>query len=124
MADRLLVGSFPEVLAEIPDDPESYWVIVTRGHRSDEACLEACLRRSWRYLGMLASRRKARLLLGRVRELGFPEELLAQVRTPIGIPIGSVTPEEIAVSIAAELIAARRRRSGHERKVASAAHTG
>jgi len=84
-------------------------VIVTRGHRGDEGALRACIRRKAAYIGMIGSARKVGLLRERFLQKGWcsPAEW-ARVRSPIGLPIGSRTVEEIAVSIAAELVAVRR----------------
>lgn len=83
-------------------------VIVTRNHDDDQALLAALAPRRLPYLGMIGSRRKVERAFARLRADGLSEELLAQVRAPVGLEIGAETPEEIAVSIVAELIAHRR----------------
>jgi xanthine dehydrogenase accessory factor len=87
---------------------KSYVVIVTRGHRHDEAILRSCLPSNPRYIGMIGSRRKVALTFGRLEGEGVPKERLATVHAPIGLPIGARTAEEIGVSVVAELIAVRR----------------
>jgi len=87
---------------------DSYVVIVTRGHRSDEAALAAVIDSPVRYLGMVGSKRKIKTIYDNLRGRGVSEEQLERVHAPIGLAIRAVTPEEIAVSIAAELVAMRR----------------
>jgi xanthine dehydrogenase accessory factor len=83
-------------------------VVVTRGHTHDLAAMRALAGRPLRYVGMIGSRAKVARILGALAEEGAPAEWLARVRAPIGLQIGAVTPEEIAVSIVAELVAVRR----------------
>lgn len=107
---RLLLGEFPDTLASFRAPPGSFVAVVTRGHRYDQECLEWALRQeSPRYIGLVGSRVKIQKILLRAREKGFSEEALARVRAPIGLDIGAVTVEEIAVAVAAELVAVRRR---------------
>ena len=107
-AARIVVADAARALRRLPLGPDSYVVIVTRGHRGDEDALRACIRRKAAYLGMIGSARKVGLLRERFLEKRWCSAAdWARVRTPIGLPIGSKTVEEIAVSIAAELVAAR-----------------
>jgi xanthine dehydrogenase accessory factor len=105
---ELVVGDIAATLRQFPIDAATYVVIVTRGHRHDEQALEAVVRGPARYLGMIGSRRKAKTILTHLAEAGVPEELIGRVHCPIGLPIGSLTVTEIAVSIVAELIQQRR----------------
>jgi xanthine dehydrogenase accessory factor len=98
---------FGEVGRAIPEGRRSYAVIMTPGHRSDDAALRPLVRKRLRYLGVLGSPRKARQLLDQLRAEGCPPEYLARVRTPVGLPIASHTAAEIAISIAAEIIQVR-----------------
>jgi xanthine dehydrogenase accessory factor len=82
-------------------------VIVTRGHEHDRNVLAQALRTGAGYIGMIGSRRKRDTIYGALRGEGFSEEDLDRIHCPIGIAIGARTPAEIAVSIAAELIARR-----------------
>ena len=82
--------------------------VVTRGHNEDEECMRAVLRARPDYVGMIGSRRRTNIVLGRLRELGFTDEQLSEVRAPVGLDIGAVAPEEVALSILAEIVAARR----------------
>lgn len=96
--------------AGVTIDARSYLALVTRGHRWDFDCLQRLLgsRVRPRYIGMIGSRRRVRAAFQALLEAGVPRAELARVHAPIGLEIGAETPEEIAVSIAAELIAVRR----------------
>src|SRR5256714_1165905 len=89
-----------------------YVAVVTRGHNEDEECMRAVLAARPDYVGMIGSRRRTNIVLARLREAGFDEELLNQVRAPVGLDIGSVSPEEVALSILAEIVAHRRGGTG------------
>ncbi|HJQ35023.1 MAG TPA: XdhC family protein [Pyrinomonadaceae bacterium] len=89
-----------------------YVAVVTRGHNEDEECMKAALSARPDYVGMIGSRRRTNIVLGRLREAGFDEELLKQVRAPVGLDIGAVSPEEVALAILAEIVARRRGGTG------------
>jgi xanthine dehydrogenase accessory factor len=93
-----------EAEAKLKIDESSAVVICTRGHRLDKVWLSRVVRRSPRYIGMLGSKHKARKIFEELEGEGLPHESLKRVRTPVGLDIGAVTPEEIAVSISAELV--------------------
>jgi xanthine dehydrogenase accessory factor len=107
-ARAVVCGRFDAAPESVPITGKSYVVIVTRGHRHDEAVLGACLRYGPKYIGMIGSRRKVALTFGRLEREGISRDRLAAVHAPIGLPIGARTAEEIGVSIVAELISARR----------------
>ncbi|NLP37534.1 MAG: xanthine dehydrogenase [Firmicutes bacterium] len=107
-ADEVVCASFAEAIEEFHFTPFTYVVIVTRGHRHDRECLRAVLPKRWAYVGMIGSKRRVAGILSQLQEEGFNPHLLAKINTPIGLAIGAVTPEEIAVSILAELISYRR----------------
>ncbi|HEX5707186.1 MAG TPA: XdhC/CoxI family protein [Pyrinomonadaceae bacterium] len=86
--------------------------VVTRGHNEDEECMRAVLRARPDYVGMIGSRRRTNIVLERLRESGFDGEELREVRAPVGLDIGSVSPEEVALSILAEIVAHRRGGTG------------
>jgi len=112
-ADELLVvPSFDHALDGLPVATESYIVIVTRGHGGDQAILRQALRCQPGYIGMIGSARKRRLIFDQLAAEGFTPEELARVACPIGLPIAAETPEEIAVSIAAQLVATRATKYG------------
>jgi len=112
--DAAKVHQFPfeGVLGEIPVDESSYLVIVTRGHIHDKTVLEQCLRTKAKYIGMIGSRRKKAMIYEKLLEEGFTKSDLDRVHAPIGLDIGAETPEEIAVSIVAELIQVRAGKEG------------
>ncbi|MBN8457982.1 MAG: XdhC family protein [Verrucomicrobia bacterium] len=101
------VVPFARIGAAVPSGARHYAVIMTPGHASDELVLRQLVRKRLRYLGMLGSRRKVAEIFRRLRDDGVPQEMLDIVRAPVGLPIGSQTPAEIAVSIAAEIIRIR-----------------
>jgi xanthine dehydrogenase accessory factor len=106
---KTLCGDIPATLAELPSGPDTYYVIVTRGHRHDGDALAACINKPSAYIGMIGSRRKVLLIRKRLIEDGIATaEQLDRVYSPMGLDIGSVTVPEIATSIAAELVAVRR----------------
>ncbi len=108
-----LVDSFdPRDWAEVPLDEHTYVVVVTRDHAQDQALIEALAPRQLAYLGLIGSRRKIALFRQRLLARGISAEQLERVYMPIGLAIGADTPEEIAVSIVAELIAVRARWRG------------
>ena len=82
--------------------------IVTRGHKQDEECLRAALPASPDYIGMIGSRRRTNIVLEKLRAEGFDPDLLKRVRAPIGLDIGAVSPEEVALAILAEIVTERR----------------
>jgi xanthine dehydrogenase accessory factor len=106
-ADEVWVRDFTRVLDAIHLGPEAYVVIVTRGHIFDKEVLGQALKQQPAYLGMIGSKRKRAVIYKALKDEGVSPDLLAKVRSPIGMDIGAQTPEEIAVSIIAELIAVR-----------------
>jgi len=82
--------------------------VVTRGHNEDEECMRAVLAARPDYVGLIGSKRRTNIVLERLRASGFDETVLEQVRAPIGLDIGAVSPEEVALSILAEIVAERR----------------
>jgi xanthine dehydrogenase accessory factor len=110
-ADHLIVSEVGAALQKMKPGPESYIVIVTRGHRLDGDALKACIGSEAAYIGMIGSRNKVALMKKQFLEEGWatPEQW-ESIHTPIGLSIGSVTVQEIAVSIAAQLIEVRNRR--------------
>ncbi len=105
--DIKVISTFDNVFNELDIDRDSYLVIVTRGHMHDKTVLEGALRTRAGYIGMIGSRRKQHLVYQELLGKGFAEEDLKRVYNPIGLDINAETPEEIAVSIVAELIQVR-----------------
>ncbi len=104
---EVLCGSFDRLRERVTVTGADYVVVVTRGHQADYQVLCQVLRSGARYLGCIGSRRKLALCRERLLEEGFTQEEYARLHAPIGLSIGAETPEEIAVSITAELIAVR-----------------
>jgi xanthine dehydrogenase accessory factor len=111
-ADEVIAAPFGETLASYPFDEQTYVTIMTRGHAHDLECLLQMIDKPVAYIGMIGSRRRVKGVLGMVQEKGHAEELLARVHAPIGLDIGGRTPEEIALSVMAEVVQARRGGSG------------
>lgn len=110
----ILLDSLHQPLPELPIDGNSYLVIVTRGHLHDKNVLGQLLRKPAAYLGMIGSRRKRDLIYAALEKEGFTREELLRVHSPIGIDILAETPQEIAVSIVAELIRVRAQREKND----------
>ncbi|HEV2879876.1 MAG TPA: XdhC family protein [Pyrinomonadaceae bacterium] len=89
-----------------------YVAVVTRGHNEDEECMRAVVAARPDYVGMIGSRRRTNIVLERLRESGVGDEILREVRAPIGLDIGAVSPEEVALAVLAEIVAARRGGTG------------
>ena len=106
------VADIEASLRDWPIDAQTYVVIVTRGHRHDGKALAAVIDSPAKYLGLIGSKRKVKTIFEDLLAQGAPLEKLLRVHAPIGLEIGAVTVPEIAVSIAAELVAVRRGREG------------
>jgi xanthine dehydrogenase accessory factor len=109
---RLITGDFVEALRSLKITQASHLVIVTRGHRHDEICLREVIEKPARYIGMIGSRRRSTTIREHMRREGVAAEHLRRVHSPIGLDIGAITPEEIALAILAEIVLARRGGSG------------
>lgn len=107
LADQIVVRRFEGITEDMTFDEDSYIVIVTRGHLHDYTVLRAVLGTPVRYIGMIGSRRKRDIIYRQLQEEGAAREQLDAVHAPIGLDINADTPEEIAVSITAELIKVR-----------------
>lgn len=103
-ADTVICEAFEKALEGIHGDSDSWFVIVTRGHRYDTICLENILHKTYAYVGMMGSRRRVAIVKDQLEESGISRETLDAVHTPIGLKIGAETPEEISVSVMAEII--------------------
>jgi len=107
-ADEIFADEYEEVFPKLPIRDTSYLVIVTRGHRDDMRVMRWAVGTNAKYIAMIGSKRK---VIGVVKELekeGIPREAFERAFAPMGLDIGAITPEEIAVSIVAEMIAMRR----------------
>ncbi len=106
---RPVVGDIAKTLSDWPIDSNTYIVIVTRGHLHDERALQSVLGSEAAYIGMIGSKRKIAVIVDDLMHAGATAAQLDRVDAPIGLDIGAVTPEEIACSIAAKLVAVRRK---------------
>ena len=106
-AQRRIAGNIDQVLPGLEITPDTYCLIVTRGHNHDEEALLHLVNRGARYVGLIGSRRKIKMIFDDLLAEGISAEALAKVHAPLGIDIGSQTVPEIAVSICAELVAHR-----------------
>jgi xanthine dehydrogenase accessory factor len=105
-------GDVPQSIGSVDYGWNSYLVIATRGHKLDADCVIAAAKTDVRYIGLLGSRRKTVLIATRLREEGVPEDRIAAVHAPVGLDLGGRTPAEIALSVLAEITAARYQASG------------
>lgn len=106
---NVICGDFVHTISGLQLSEADYVAIVTRGHQSDRNCLEALTGKPAAYIGMIGSRRRVRGLMEELIKSGFDARWLRAVHSPIGLEIGAETPEEIAVSIIAEMIRVRRK---------------
>lgn len=111
-AQQVVVAPFRESIHQVSIDADTYVVLVTRGHVHDRALLEECLGSGAAYIGMIGSRRRVETVLRHLRGAGADPEGLARVWAPIGLDIGAQTPEEIALSVMAEIVKVRRGGTG------------
>jgi xanthine dehydrogenase accessory factor len=109
-AQELVVSPFERVFDGLRVEAQTFIVVATRGHNHDLEAVKAALRTRAGYIGLLGSRRKKALLIGNLGKDGFSKADISRVIIPVGLDIGSITPEEIAVSIMAQII---ERRSEH-----------
>jgi xanthine dehydrogenase accessory factor len=128
MADETRVEDLYTVFDRLKIDDQSYIVAVTRGHQHDEPVIEQAIRTDARYIGMIGSKRKITRMWKKLIERGADRKRLAEVHAPIGLEIGADNPEEIAVSIVAQLVQARRGRKDRRRlsnyeRISAAAYT-
>ena len=107
-AEEVIVERFPSGCIAQTLPANAYVVIVTRGHTHDLDALRALAARDLRYLGLIGSKAKVKRIYDALLAEGMPPECLQRVNAPVGLDIGAVSPEEIAVAILAELIAVRR----------------
>jgi xanthine dehydrogenase accessory factor len=112
-ADEVFAGEYEEVFPKLAVNDSSYCIIVTRGHKDDMRILRWLVMQPVRYLGMIGSKRKTIEVVKHLRREGIALEKFAKLHAPMGFEIGAVTPEEIAVSVVAEMIQ-RRRNPGAE----------
>lgn len=108
---EVIAEDFIPTLREIPISPTTYCVVITRGHEHDAECLQEILRKESdaAYVGLIGSKRRVRFVVQMLAQQGIRQDRLDSLFTPIGLPIGAESPEEIAVSILSELICVRKK---------------
>ena len=109
---KLILGDIPQVLQELEPDDASWIVIVTRGHNQDKEALRAALATNAAYIGMIGSQSKVKHIFRDLLKEGVIPTRLNEVHAPIGLDLGAETPDEIALSIAAEIVMLRKKASG------------
>jgi xanthine dehydrogenase accessory factor len=101
-----------EVARAVGDGRGIALAVVTRGHSEDELCLRSVVHTTPDYVGLIGSRRRTSIVIARLRESGAAEDFLRQIRAPIGLDIGAITPEEVALAIISEIVAERHHATG------------
>lgn len=122
-ANEVICDEFDAALGSLSFDKDSYIVIVTRGHHYDESCLRHVLGKTYAYLGMMGSKRRVKMIKDRLIAAGFEADEVERIHAPIGMAIDAQTPEEIAVSIMAEIISLKNKSNkgeGFEQKLLDA----
>lgn len=109
-AHEVICDAFAEGLKRIEGDEDTFFIIVTRGHRYDQVCLENIARKPHAYIGMIGSRMRVKKVKEAILKKGCDPEVVNHIYTPIGLNIGAETPEEIAVAILAEIIEVKNKR--------------
>jgi xanthine dehydrogenase accessory factor len=101
---------------DLSSDPGTYIVLLSRGYSRDKAILSQLIQKDFKYIGMIGSLRKINTMKEELQKEGVPEEAFSKLKAPIGLDIGGETPEEIAISIAAEIIATKKEKLAHYKK--------
>lgn len=109
-AEHVYAEPFADALTKIPGNPDTFFVIVTRGHKWDEDCLRMILKKPHAYIGMMGSKRRILMVKQKMIDEGNDAELVNSVYAPIGLDINSETPEEIAIAVLAQVIQVRNAR--------------
>jgi len=107
-ADETYAEEYESVFPKLPVTSSSYLIIVTRGHRDDMRVLRWAVGTPARYIAMIGSKRKTIAVVKELEKEGFPRQAFEKIFAPMGLEIGAETPEEIAISVVAEMIAMRR----------------
>jgi xanthine dehydrogenase accessory factor len=116
-ADEVLSGEYETLFPSLVIHDSSYIVIVTRGHRDDMRVLRWAVSTPARYISMIGSKRKVINVVKELEKEGISRERLERIYAPMGLEIGAISPEEISISVAAEMIAIRRNAGGNWRSV-------
>jgi len=116
----VIAEDFIPALRDMPLGKSTYVVVITRGHEHDVDCLGEILQKESAYVGLIGSRRRVRIVLQTLEREGISKARLNEVFTPIGLPIGAESPEEIALSIMSELVCVRRKGPAQARSIRAA----
>lgn len=112
--DKQIIDNYEKIVDSIPAGADVYLVVMTLGYRTDEIVIRKLLQYDFKYLGLLGSKAKVKTLLESLEQNGYSRESLDRIHAPIGLAINSRTPEEIAISIAAQIIAVKNNSSCQE----------
>ena len=110
-ADHVICGDYKETLAKLQPQADDYYVCMTRGHRFDMECLTEIFTKSYAYVGMMGSKKRAVIVKKDLEESGFSQEIISGLYSPIGLAIGGQTPEEIALSVISEIVKCKNERT-------------
>ena len=117
-AEAVHAGEYEQIVPTLSINETSYLIIVTRGHRDDMRVLRLAIATPARYIAMIGSKRKVLNVVRELEKEGIPREAFERLYAPMGLDIGAISPEEIAISVAAEMIAVRRTAGSHWRTLA------
>jgi xanthine dehydrogenase accessory factor len=123
-AAEVHAGEYEDVFAKLTINENSYLIIVTRGHRDDMRVLKLAIRTTARYIAMIGSKRKVINVIRELEKEGIPRAAFERIYAPMGFNIGAVSPEEIAISVAAEMIAVRRNAASNWRALSLSIYAG
>lgn len=123
-AAEVHAGEYEEVFAKLTVNENSYVIVVTRGHRDDMRVLKLAIGTTARYIAMIGSKRKVINVIRELEKEGVPRVAFERIFAPMGLNIGAVSPEEIAISVAAEMIAVRRNAASNWRALALSIYAG
>ncbi len=122
-AEEVHAGEYEEIFPRLEINSSSYLIIVTRGHRDDMRVLRLAVQSPARFIAMIGSKRKVISIVRELEKEGIPREKFERLTAPMGLDIGAVTPEEIAVSVVAEMIAVRRQPDSKWRELSKSIFT-
>ena len=123
-ASEVHAAEYEEVFPALPINENSYLIIVTRGHRDDMRVLKLAIATPARYIAMIGSKRKVLNVVRELEKEGLPRSVFERVFAPMGLDIGAISPEEIAVSVVAEMIAVRRNAQSNWRALSLSVFAG
>jgi xanthine dehydrogenase accessory factor len=123
-AEEVHAAEYEEVFPQLAVNETSYIIIVTRGHRDDMRVLQLAIATPARYIAMIGSKRKVLNVVRELEKQGIPRAAFEKIHAPMGLDIGAISPEEIAISVAAEMIAVRRGAASNWRSLSLSVFAG